>query len=148
MVWLRSMKPGIVFLQAVKKTMENIPPSRAALFEHTKRALLQASVYWNRAILKFTKKSRISANLGGKGNTMVFGCLTGKHTKMPVKLAPSSCTATAKGIAQETVNAVELESISLGCVNVKVDVWTMMILGSIRLYISTVMFNLVYNCDV
>ena len=41
---------------------------------------------------------------------------------MPVKLAPSSCTATAKGLAQETVNAVELESISLGCVNVNVDV--------------------------
>ena len=54
---------------------------------------------------------------------MVFGCLTGQHTKMPVKLAPSLCTATAKGIAQETVkNAVELESISLGCVNMKVDV--------------------------
>ena len=53
---------------------------------------------------------------------MVFGCLTGQHTKMPVKLAPSSYTATAKGLAQETVNAVELESISLGCVNVKVDV--------------------------
>ena len=69
----------------------------------------------------FTKKSRISANGGGKGNTIVFGCLTGQHTKMPVKLAPSSCTATAKGLAQETVNAVELESISLGCVNVKVD---------------------------
>ena len=53
---------------------------------------------------------------------MVFGCLTGQHTKMPVKLAPFSCTVTAKGLAQETVNAVELESISLGCVNVKVDV--------------------------
>ena len=53
---------------------------------------------------------------------MVFGCLTGHHTKMPVKLAPPSCTATAKGLVQETVNAVELESISLGCVNVKVDV--------------------------
>ena len=38
----------------------------------------------------FTKKSRISANGGGKGNTMVFGCLFGNHTKMPVKLAPSS----------------------------------------------------------
>ena len=128
MVWLRSMKPGIVFLQAVKKTLENTPPSRSALFEHTKRALLQASFYWNRA----TKKSRISANGGGKGNTRVFGCLTGQHTKMPVKLAPTSCTATAKGLAQETVNAVELESISLGCVNVKVDMWTMMIFRSIR----------------
>ena len=53
---------------------------------------------------------------------MVFGCLTGQHSKMPVKLAPSSCTATAKGLAQETVNAVELESISLGCVYVKMDV--------------------------
>ena len=41
---------------------------------------------------------------------------------MPVKLAPSSCTANAKGLAQETVNAVELESISLGCENVMVDV--------------------------
>ena len=53
---------------------------------------------------------------------MVFGCLTGKHAKMSVKLAPSSCTATPKGLARETVNTVELESISLGCVNVKVDV--------------------------
>ena len=34
-----------------KKTLENIQPSRAALFEHTKRALVQASFYWNRATL-------------------------------------------------------------------------------------------------
>ena len=53
---------------------------------------------------------------------MVFGWLTGQHTKLPVKLASSSCTATAKGLAQDTVNAVELESISLGCVHAKVDV--------------------------
>ena len=45
------------------------------------------------------------------------------YTKiMAVKLAPSSCTAAAKGLAQETVNAVELESDAQGCVNVKVDV--------------------------
>ena len=66
-----------------KKTLENIPPSRAALFEHTKRALLQASFTGIEQPL-FTKKSRISANGGGKGNTMVFGCLTGQHTKMAV----------------------------------------------------------------
>ena len=53
---------------------------------------------------------------------MVFGCHTGQQSKMPVKLAPSSCTAAAKGLAQETVNAVELESDAQGCVNVKVDV--------------------------
>ena len=53
---------------------------------------------------------------------MVFGCLIGQHSKMPVKLAPSSCTAAAKGLAQEPVNAVELESVAPGCVNVKVDV--------------------------
>ena len=34
-----------------KKTLVYIPPPRAALFEHTKRALLQASFYWNRATL-------------------------------------------------------------------------------------------------
>ena len=34
-----------------KTTLGNTPPSRAALFEHTKRALLQASFYWNRATL-------------------------------------------------------------------------------------------------
>ena len=96
------MKPGIVFLQAVKNTLENTPPSRAALFEHTKRALLQASFYWNRATLVH-QEIPVSANGGGKGNTMVSGCLTGQHTKMPVKLAPSSCTATAKGLAHETV---------------------------------------------
>ena len=55
-------------------------------------------------------------------NTVVFVCHTGQHSKMPVKLAPSSCTAAAKGLAQETVNAVELESDAQGCVNVKVDV--------------------------
>ena len=32
-----------------KKTLESIPPSQAALFEHIKRALLQASFYWNQA---------------------------------------------------------------------------------------------------
>ena len=106
---------------SAKNTLENMPPSRAALFEHTKRALLQASFYWNRATLVHQEIPDF-LEWGGKGDTMVFGCLTGQHTKMPVKLSPSSCTATSKGLAQETVNAVELESISLGCVNVKVDV--------------------------
>ena len=32
-----------------KKTLENIPLSQAVLFEHIKRALLQASFYWNQA---------------------------------------------------------------------------------------------------
>ena len=41
---------------------------------------------------------------------------------MPVRLAPSFCTAAAKGLAQGTVNAVQLESAARGCVNVKVDV--------------------------
>ena len=41
---------------------------------------------------------------------------------MTVKLAPSSCTAAAKGLAQDTVTAVELEYVAPGCVNVKVDV--------------------------
>ena len=31
------------------KTLENIPPTQAALFQHIKRALLQASFYWNQA---------------------------------------------------------------------------------------------------
>ena len=53
---------------------------------------------------------------------MEFGCLIGQHSKMPVKLAPSSCIAAAKDLAQETVNVVELESVAPRCVNVKVDV--------------------------
>ena len=53
---------------------------------------------------------------------MVFCCLTGQHSNMPVKLAPSSCTTAAKGLAQESLNAVELESDAPGCVHVKVDV--------------------------
>lgn len=32
-----------------RKTLENIPPTQAALFEHLKRALLQASLYWKQA---------------------------------------------------------------------------------------------------
>ena len=40
-----------LFFTSGKGTLENIPPSRAALFEHAKRALLQASFYWNRATL-------------------------------------------------------------------------------------------------
>ena len=49
------------------------------------------------------------------------------------------------GFAQETVNAVEPECVALGCVNVKVDVSTMMTSKSIRLNKSTATFNLVYN---
>ena len=29
------------------RSLENIPPTRAALFQHVKRALLQASFYWS-----------------------------------------------------------------------------------------------------
>ena len=32
-----------------KKSLENIPPTQAALFEHIKRSLLQASFYWNQS---------------------------------------------------------------------------------------------------
>ena len=31
------------------RSLENIPPTQAALFQHVKRALLQASFYWNQA---------------------------------------------------------------------------------------------------
>ena len=34
-------------LQVVKKTLENIPNSQAALFQHVNRALLQCGFYWN-----------------------------------------------------------------------------------------------------
>ena len=120
-VWLRSVKPGIVFSQAVKRLWRT-SHHHEQLSLNIQRERCFRPVFTGNEQPLFTKKSQISANGGGKGNTMVFGCLTGHHTKMPVKLAPSSCTATAKGLAQETVNAVELESISLGCVNVKMDV--------------------------
>ena len=53
---------------------------------------------------------------------MVFGYHTGQHSKMPVMLAPSICTAAAKSLARVTVNVEQLESAAQGCVNVKVDV--------------------------
>ena len=31
------------------RSLENLPPTQAALFQHVKRALLQASFYWNQA---------------------------------------------------------------------------------------------------
>jgi hypothetical protein len=31
------------------KSLENLPPTQAALFQHVKRALLQASFYWDKA---------------------------------------------------------------------------------------------------
>ena len=34
---------------------------------------------------------------------------------MPVRLAPSFCTAAAKGLAQRTVNEGQLESAARGC---------------------------------
>ena len=42
-VRLWSVKPDIVYLPVVKRTLENIQPLQAVLFEHIKRALLQAS---------------------------------------------------------------------------------------------------------
>ena len=100
-----------------KETLENIPPSQAALFEHIKRALLQASFYWNQATSVHQEIPDFR-----EWEDLVFGCLIGQHSKMPVKLSPSSCTVAAKGLAQETLNAVQLESVAPGCVNVKVDV--------------------------
>ena len=63
---------------------------------------------------------------------MVFGYHTGQHSNMPIMLAPSFCTATANGLEQRTVNAVQLQSAAHGCVNVEVDVRTMMLLRLIR----------------
>ena len=98
-----------------KKTLENIPPSRAALFEHTKRALLQASFYWNRATFVHQEIPDFREWGWQRENNGIWLPLTTYQNA-------TSCTATAKGLARETVNAVEVESISLGCVNVKVDV--------------------------
>ena len=61
-------------------------------------------------------------NGDGKRKTVVSGYHTGQHSKMPVNHVPSFCIAGAKGLAQETVNAVELESTARGYANVKVDV--------------------------
>ena len=50
--------------------------------------------------------------------TMVFGNHVGQHSNMPVRLALSYfCTAAAKDLVHGTVNAVQLESATQGCVN-------------------------------
>ncbi len=52
---------------------------------------------------------------------LYLGYHIGQHSNMPVQLALSFYTASAKCLEQEIVNAVELESAAQGCVHVKVD---------------------------
>ena len=41
------------------KSLENLPPTKAALIQHTKRALLQASFKWNKATDVQQKNPRV-----------------------------------------------------------------------------------------
>ena len=47
--WLTRVNEARHRLVTSGKTLENIPPTQAALFEHLKWALLQASFYWKQA---------------------------------------------------------------------------------------------------
>lgn len=61
-------------------------------------------------------------NGAGKKMTVVSGYHTGHHSQMLVRHVPFSCTVAVRDLAQETANAVGLESAAQGCVSVKVDV--------------------------
>ena len=99
-----------------------IPQSQAALFEHVvKRAQLQASFSWKQVTSVHLEIAHFR-KWGWQNEDKVFGYHIGEHAKMPVRLAASFCTAAAKGLEQETVNTVELESAAQGWVHVNVDV--------------------------
>ena len=53
---------------------------------------------------------------------MAFGYPTGQHLRMPAGHVLSFCIVAVKGLAQETVNAAELQSTARGYANVKADV--------------------------
>ena len=69
------------------ETLDNIPPTQAALFEHMKRASLQASIYWNQASFQCMGWQRED-----NGNWMPR---TRQHSMIPIKHVPYIYTVTS-----------------------------------------------------
>lgn len=139
-VWLGSAKPDIILLRG-KDTLENIPLTQAALFEHIKRALFQPSFYWNQAT-SVRQEIPDYSEWGVERKTMVSVYHIGQHSKITVKNAPPFCIAAMEGLAKEPINALELASPARCYADVKVDVWTMTRHRSITLNFATVIFKL------
>ena len=52
------------------KSLESIPPTQTALFQHVKRAILQSSFYWHQAL---SAQQEISVDGAGRRITRVLG---------------------------------------------------------------------------
>lgn len=102
-----------------KKTLDNIPPTQAALVEHIKRALLQACSSGARPHLRI-KKYLISVNGDGTETAMVLGYHTGPPLRTAARPVLSCCTVGVQSRAQETASAVELGCVVQARPNVKV----------------------------
>ena len=106
-----------------KRTLENILPTQAALFEHINRALLQASFFWKQGT-SVHQEIPVFSEWGWRWKTKVSGYHIGQHSMMPVRHVPYSSNATAESRVQGTVNAIRQVSAAPVCVTVKMDVLT------------------------
>ena len=100
------------------KTLENLPPTRAALLQHIKRAVLQASFYWKQALLVHQEIPDFIEWEWERDDQVAW---------LPfwttLKDSSQSCSIllAAKSPAQATANARKLEFAAPPCASVKGD---------------------------
>ena len=107
------------------KSLESIPPTQAALFQHVKRAILQSSFYWHQIKpYRHSKKSHISVDGAGRRITRVPGNRYGPPSTMLQWLVPLCCIVVATRLAREDASAIEPACNALPSANAKADALT------------------------
>ena len=86
-----------------QKSLDNIPPIRASLYQHVKRALIQASFYWSQAIVVQKNISNFSEWGWNRYQKQMATLMD--YCVMLVRHVQFCCTVGVQRHAQEDVSA-------------------------------------------
>ena len=104
------------------KSLESIPPTQAALFQHVKRAILQSSFYWHQALS--TQQEIPDFNGWGWQKDEWSGNRYGPPSTMLQWLVRLCCIVVATRLAREDASAIEPAYDALPSANAKADALT------------------------
>ena len=104
-----------------KKTLEVLPTTQAALCQHIRRAMLQASFFWSQATSVHQDIPDFH-DWGGTMTAVVGSFRSGQPLRTAARPVPSFCSVDARSHTQGTASAAELAFVAQVCANAKVDV--------------------------
>ena len=85
------------------RTIDGLPPTQAALIEHTKRAVYQAVHCWGQLMVAAPELPS-PGDWGGRGMTQVDGKCTGPLYRKQPRPVADFCAAAAKRVVRDSAN--------------------------------------------